>query len=83
MPPPTVLSAFLARRVEQLDMTSDAFAARMHAEGSPVSAQAVRAWLTGDFAPVSTKLATIAKVLDVGLTDIALAAAGVEPPGAS
>ena len=56
-------------------------AARLDEEGEPVTAHTVRGWMRGEYMPHNDRLAALARALDVGLTDVALAVAGIEPPG--
>lgn len=58
-------------------MTPDGLASRLGAE--VVTPHAVRGWLRGDYEPKRERLAALAIALDVPMSELALAAAGVQP----
>ena len=64
-----------------LRLDASAVAARLSDEGEVVTVHTVRGWMRGKYQPHNDRLAALARALDVGLTDVALAVAGVEPPG--
>lgn len=72
----TPLSRLLAQRMEALALTADGVAARFGED--EVTSHAVRGWLRGDYHPNRAKLPRLAVILDVPMSTLALAAAGVE-----
>lgn len=78
----TILSRLLSQRATALGLTPSDVAERMSERGGRTHRQSASAWLSGEYAPGNDRLPALAAVLGLSLTDLALAAAGVEPPGA-
>lgn len=78
METPTPFSRLLNARMETLSLTADGVAARLGGDGDDVTPHAVRGWMRGAYKPRPARLPQLSIILDVPMSTLALAAAGVE-----